>query len=112
MEPSPNVPPAVKKPNLLGRAIILVTKAIVFVFRFVFASSQRITVDRLALSHSRGPLGKIRLIHLSDIHYDEEPFPPRILDSQLDEMVQVVNALNPDAIVITGAEKLSSSFNS
>jgi hypothetical protein len=94
-----------KDPKLLGRIVMYLTTLFVHAMRYLLPGSHRINVENVSIRHekaSKFPSKKLRIVHLSDIHHDEAPFVPRILHSQLDEVVEISNSLEADLILITG----------
>lgn len=94
-----------KSPKLLGRIVMYLTTLLVKAMRYLLPASHRIHVEKVSIRHekaSKFPSKKLRIVHLSDIHHDEPPFVPRILHSQLDEVVEISNSLEADLILITG----------
>jgi len=82
------------------RAIINILVRLLFCFVQFFCKQklqlERVSVTVPGLAHS------LKMVQITDIHFDNDILWPRVSESILDEMVHICNSENPDLILLTG----------
>ena len=80
--------------------VIFVLKVITFPIRFAFPAKLKIDRYQIISPHLPKELENLRMVQLSDLHWDHQPL--RMTQQLLDDVVDAVNALEPDLILLTG----------
>jgi len=72
---------------------------VVWFLQYLLPSTLR--VERMSIQIPELKCGRLRIIHLSDFHYDVFK-PERISKDMLDRVVEITNAHHPDLVLLTG----------
>jgi len=72
---------------------------LVWFLQYLFPTTLR--VERLSISIPDLKCGSLRIVHLSDFHYDFLK-PERISKEMLDSIIDITNTHNPDLVLLTG----------
>eukprot|EP01112_Ceratiomyxa_fruticulosa_P008583 TRINITY_DN2223_c0_g1_i1.p1 TRINITY_DN2223_c0_g1~~TRINITY_DN2223_c0_g1_i1.p1 ORF type:complete len:338 (-),score=34.56 TRINITY_DN2223_c0_g1_i1:12-1025(-) len=87
------------KQSAVFKILVLILSPLFFILRFLFPAKLKVDKYKLNIHGIHTPL---KVVQISDIHYDFPHAPQRVTDSLLTSVVSTINSLKPDLIVLTG----------
>jgi predicted MPP superfamily phosphohydrolase len=93
-----------KKKPLVKRIFLFIAGIIAIFLKLLFPSKLKIERVRLPIQNLEKctSLQKLKIIHLSDFHYDFPPFPQRISPKLIEQIIEITHQEQPDFIFLTG----------
>jgi len=88
---------------LIKSIVVFIVVGIIRLLQLIFPSRLQVeTLDLVVPSLSWCPKKSLKIVHITDIHYDPNHAIQRVTKEMLDRVVEISNAQNPDLVLLTG----------